>query len=74
MRLSASEELFMHGMESMSPTLPSIEPNLKGTESGQPYPVSDTLCYLEAVKTRFAVDPAVYSSFLEIMKEFKAQR
>lgn len=32
------------------------------------------LSYLREVKTRFADNKLVYDTFLEIMKEFKAQR
>lgn len=34
----------------------------------------DALSYLREVKARFAGDRRVYDTFLEIMKEFKAQR
>ena len=36
--------------------------------------VQDALSYLERVKTKFGDRPQVYSQFLEIMKDFKAQR
>ena len=35
---------------------------------------NDALSYLREVKERFANNKAVYDTFLEIMKEFKAQR
>lgn len=35
---------------------------------------NDALSYLREVKTRFAENKDVYDTFLEIMKEFKAQR
>jgi histone deacetylase complex regulatory component SIN3 len=35
---------------------------------------NDALSYLREVKTRFANQKDVYEKFLEIMKEFKAQR
>lgn len=35
---------------------------------------SDALSYLRDVKNRFSDNKAVYDTFLEIMKEFKAQR
>lgn len=35
---------------------------------------NDALSYLREVKTRFADNKEVYDTFLEIMKEFKAQR
>lgn len=35
---------------------------------------NDALTYLREVKTRFQNDKQVYDTFLEIMKEFKAQR
>ncbi|KAE8632435.1 hypothetical protein XENTR_v10001548 [Xenopus tropicalis] len=38
-----------------------------------PVHVEDALSYLDQVKIRFGSDPATYSGFLEIMKEFKSQ-
>ena len=35
---------------------------------------NDALTYLREVKTRFANNKELYDTFLEIMKEFKAQR
>lgn len=35
---------------------------------------NDALDFLGAVKRRYADRPEVYQSFLEIMKDFKAQR
>ena len=35
---------------------------------------NDALSYLREVKTRFADDKQIYDTFLEIMKDFKAQR
>jgi paired amphipathic helix protein Sin3a len=35
---------------------------------------NDALTYLREVKMRFQNDKQVYDTFLEIMKEFKAQR
>lgn len=35
---------------------------------------NDALTYLREVKVRFQNDKQVYDTFLEIMKEFKAQR
>lgn len=35
---------------------------------------NDALTYLREVKNRFADNKEVYDTFLEIMKEFKAQR
>jgi paired amphipathic helix protein Sin3a len=35
---------------------------------------NDALTYLREVKNRFADKKDVYDTFLEIMKEFKAQR
>lgn len=39
----------------------------------RPLNVKDALSYLEEVKLQFYNRPAVYNSFLDIMKEFKAQ-
>lgn len=35
---------------------------------------SDALSYLREVKNRFSNNKHIYDTFLEIMKEFKAQR
>ena len=35
---------------------------------------NDALSYLREVKTRFAEQKHIYDTFLEIMKDFKAQR
>ena len=42
--------------------------------SSQRLTTHDALSYLREVKARFAGDRRVYDTFLEIMKEFKAQR
>ncbi|XBW34724.1 hypothetical protein QEN19_000291 [Hanseniaspora menglaensis] len=42
-------------------------------EMYRPLNVKDALSYLEEVKIQFYNRPAVYNSFLDIMKEFKAQ-
>lgn len=36
--------------------------------------VEDALSYLDQVKSKFQNNPEVYNDFLDIMKEFKAQK
>lgn len=36
--------------------------------------VEDAMKYLDKIKIRYSYRPEVYESFLEIMKDFKAQR
>ena len=36
--------------------------------------VEDALAYLDQVKMKFEKQPQIYNQFLDIMKEFKAQR
>ena len=42
--------------------------------AGSPSSPPGSLAHLREVKARFAGDRRVYDTFLEIMKEFKAQR
>ena len=52
-----------------------VDSNMDANENGmyRPLNVKDALSYLEEVKLQFYNRPAVYNSFLDIMKEFKAQ-
>ena len=45
-----------------------------GPPSYQRLKVEDALSYLDQVKSRFQNNPEVYNDFLDIMKEFKAQK
>ena len=49
-------------------------PAAPSSASSQRLTTHDALSYLREVKARFAGDRRVYDTFLEIMKEFKAQR
>ena len=49
-------------------------PPAPSSASSQRLTTHDALSYLREVKARFAGDRRVYDTFLEIMKEFKAQR
>lgn len=54
-----------------------MEDNPQGgtmNSSGRLLNVTDALSYLDAVKVQFVDQPAVYNSFLDIMKDFKSQR
>lgn len=42
--------------------------------SGQKLTTNDALSYLKAVKDMFEDDKDMYDEFLEVMKDFKAQR
>ena len=57
---------------SLSLSRPSAAPSTGA--SSQRLTTHDALSYLREVKARFAGDRRVYDTFLEIMKEFKAQR
>ena len=44
-------------------------------EGGRPLVVEDALAYLDRVRAKFVrAEPHVYNTFLDIMKDFKAQR
>ena len=45
-----------------------------GTQATNKLTTNDALSYLREVKTRFAEQKHIYDTFLEIMKDFKAQR
>ena len=53
-------------------------PTPPAADSGQPsyqrLKVEDALSYLDQVKSKFQNNPEVYNDFLDIMKEFKAQK
>jgi paired amphipathic helix protein Sin3a len=49
-------------------------PAQQGVAMGHRLTTNDALTYLREVKNRFADKKEVYDTFLEIMKEFKAQR
>ncbi|KAI6182361.1 HDAC-interact domain-containing protein [Aphelenchoides bicaudatus] len=42
-------------------------------QRNQPLQVEDALCYLEQVRQQFTDTPEIYSTFLEVMKDFKSQ-
>ena len=45
-----------------------------GMQGANRLTTSDALSYLREVKNRFSNNKHIYDTFLEIMKEFKAQR
>lgn len=45
-----------------------------GVQGANRLTTSDALSYLREVKNRFSNNKHIYDTFLEIMKEFKAQR
>ena len=45
-----------------------------GLQGANRLTTSDALSYLREVKNRFSNNKHIYDTFLEIMKEFKAQR
>ena len=45
-----------------------------GGRSAQKLTTNDALAYLKAVKDKFADKREKYDEFLEVMKDFKAQR
>ena len=47
---------------------------LVGAQATSKLTTNDALSYLREVKTRFAEQKHIYDTFLEIMKDFKAQR
>lgn len=51
----------------------SEEMQLRPTQSRRQLKVEDALAYLDQVKETFFGQPEVYNSFLDMMKEFKAQ-
>lgn len=51
-----------------------VRPVQQAPQLGQRLTTNDALTYLREVKNRFADKKEVYDTFLEIMKEFKAQR
>ncbi|KIY93141.1 paired amphipathic helix protein Sin3a [Monoraphidium neglectum] len=53
---------------------PGSGPPAGGSSSAARLTTSDALTYLRDVKNKFADRKDVYDTFLEIMKEFKAQR
>lgn len=72
----------LEGIERNVPTIPTVHFTYRvqrGPPPGNINPVhrlttNDALTYLREVKNRFADKKDVYDTFLEIMKEFKAQR
>lgn len=45
-----------------------------GSQAANRLTTSDALSYLREVKTRFSREKRIYDTFLEIMKDFKAQK
>ena len=56
------------------PSRRSGAPRSQAATSTQRLTTNDALTYLREVKERFKDNKAVYDQFLEIMKQFKAQK
>jgi histone deacetylase complex regulatory component SIN3 len=65
------------GSQQEHPETPAITPSVSGlaqSHNTQPSILSDALGYLDQVKVRFSDDADVYNRFLQIMKDFKAEK
>ncbi|XP_047309262.1 paired amphipathic helix protein Sin3-like 4 isoform X2 [Impatiens glandulifera] len=57
-----------------SPAEPSVQPQIMGEGGTQKLTTNDALTYLKAVKDIFQDNRGKYDLFLDVMKDFKAQR
>ena len=70
---SAKESSASESVSSASTSAPGSVPNPGQVQSPSKVNRLDAISYLEQVKRTYADRPTVYNTFLEIMKEFKAQ-